>query len=177
MIRTSLPMLTVLLSLTLPAMAVAPCANEAEREAMAMRVLQSEFMMAGVACNQAQAYNTFITRYQPIISAEGLKLKAYFTRTGGGEKQLNDFITDLANAWSQVHMKDMKGFCTSTWERMWVANSKTIDRTNLMVEARDRAALPIINANVCAGTAVPLAQAVASVPAKSATATPDPKQK
>jgi len=153
MIRKSLPALAVMLTLSLPAYAVAPCANDAEREAMAMRALQSEFMMAGVACNQAAAYNSFVTKYQSVISAEGVRLKSYFSRVygGSGEKQLNDFITDIANAWSQVHMKDMQSYCNSTWERMWKANSTTLDRTALVAQARERAGVPVVSATMCAG--------------------------
>ncbi len=106
----------------MPVQAALPrCASEAERQAMLVRGLQSYLMMAGVGCNQAQAYNKFVTANQTQISSHGQILKSYFSRVygGSGEKHLNDFITEVANAWSKQHMANMSGYCKATWELMW----------------------------------------------------------
>lgn len=97
------------------------CASDSERTAMLVRGLQSYFMMAGVGCNQGAAYNKFVTANQSQISAQGHVLKSYFQRVYGkdAERNLNDFVTELANAWSQIHIHNMQGYCKATWELMW----------------------------------------------------------
>ncbi len=102
-----------------PAQARLPaCTSAAERDAMAVRALQSFFMLAGVACNQADSYNRYMTRYQAQVAAHTEHLKGYFTRVYGrkGETHLNDFVTNLANAWSQVHLDGMNTYCKATWD-------------------------------------------------------------
>jgi hypothetical protein len=72
---------------------------------------------------------------------------------------MNDFITNLANAWSQVHMKNMKGFCTSTWNRMWALTNKPSDRAMLINQAVSRvAATPLVTAELCSGLVAPATQ-------------------
>ena len=105
------------------AMAALPaCQTNLERETMAVRSFQSYLMVAAVACGQSQAYNQFISKHQNALAGNGQHLRAYFKRVYGdraSEKKLTDFITDLANVWSQIHMGDMKGYCTGTWNTMW----------------------------------------------------------
>jgi hypothetical protein len=162
--RLPMLLLVALLAFTAPASAALPaCANETERQAMAVRALQSYFMVAGVACNQAAAYNKFITKYQSPVSAYGSALKSYFTRvySGSAERQLNDFITGLANAWSQVHMQDMGTYCKGTWEAMWQLDKEpSADPAKLVQYARSVSVQPAVTSVMCAGatTSTQLAQ-------------------
>ncbi len=145
----------------LPVRAALPaCVSEIEKQAMVVRSFQSYLMVAAVACNQAQAYNTFISKNQRMISTEGATLKAYFRRVyGPGEKPLNDFITALANAWSQIHMSDMSAYCRGTWETMWKLDTGKIQ---LIDQARLTASQPAVAAEMCAGAiARPMAVAAA----------------
>ena len=120
-----LPSLFVAVALLLsPAPASAAlqaCTSTAEQQAMQVRSFQSYLMVAGVACNQAAAYNKFMNRYQSFISGHGNNLKSYFTRAYGANSatKMNGLITDLANAWSQIHMKNMNSYCKATWDTFW----------------------------------------------------------
>ena len=137
----------------MPVRAALPaCVSETEKQAMIVRSFQSYLMVAAVACNQAQAYNTFISKNQRMISGEGTALKAYFHRVyGPGEKPLNDFITALANAWSQIHMSDMSAYCGGTWETMWKLNTGKIQ---FIDQARLTASQPAVAAEMCSGAVV-----------------------
>ena len=144
----------------MPVRAALPaCVSESEKQAMIIRSFQSYLMVAAVACNQAQAYNTFIRKNQRVISGEGNTLKAYFNRVyGPGEKPLNDFITALANAWSQIHMRDMNTYCRGTWETMWKLDTGKIQ---LIDQSRLTASQPAVAAEMCSG-------AIVSTPARQA---------
>lgn len=151
--------------------ALPSCASDSERSAMLVRGLQSYLMMAGVACNQGDAYNKFVTANQRELSAQGMALKSYFQRVYGGsaERQMNDFITEIANAWSQVHMRDMATYCKSTWEMMWQLEKQPVALTEL---SKGIAAQPGVTAVMCsgvsagAGTRVATAQPPAATPAR-----------
>jgi hypothetical protein len=150
-LTASLIALTVLTAVPVRA-ALPACVSETEKQAMIVRSFQSYLMVAAVACNQAQAYNTFISKNQRMISGEGTALKAYFRRVyGPGEKPLNDFITALANAWSQIHMNDMGTYCRGTWETMWKLDTGKIQ---MIEQARLTASQPAVAAEMCSGAIV-----------------------
>ena len=139
------------------AMALPACTTAAERDAMVMRALQSQLMVAAVACNQTPAYNSFLTTYQSQFSSAGQQLRGYFNRTysGSGEKQMNNFITALANAWSRVHMANMKQYCEATWKFMWQATHPVASAATILSSARQVAANPVIGAELCSGAVSP----------------------
>lgn len=128
------------------------CASESERQAMLVRGLQSYLMMAGVACNQGDAYNRFVTRNQSELTAQGHALKAYFQRVyaGNAERRLNDFITEIANAWSQVHLTNMANYCKSTWEMMYLLEKNPQPLSEV---SRGVSTQPGVTAVMCAGVA------------------------
>lgn len=140
-----------------PSIAAPSCASLQEQEAMAVRAFQSQLMVAAVACNQADAYNRFANKYQSIVSAQGNNLKAHFKRAYGGssEKKLNDFITELANAWSQVHLADMASYCRATWETMWKLEKHPIDAKQFVELSRNKSFVADIVPVLCSGAAQP----------------------
>lgn len=95
---------------------VGPVSAE-EVEAFDFRRLQSELMVAALACNDARhraEYNTFVQRFRPALSENARVLKAFFGRTHGAKAQgkLDDFITRLANDASLASMGDAR-FCVN----------------------------------------------------------------
>ncbi len=144
--------------------ALPACASESEKQAMVIRSFQSYLMVAAVACNQASAYNTFMTKNQAMLSAQGNNLKGYFHRVyGRGDKQLNDFITSLANAWSQIHMSDMGGYCRGTWETMWKIDTAKV---SLIDQAKLTASQPAVAREMCSGAVAPSTQVAAAAPSR-----------
>lgn len=91
------------------------CVSAKEAEAFSLRHLQSRLMVAGLACNQRDAYNSFIQAFQPPLAAAGGDLIAYFKRTGGGQAALNRHVTELANVAGLHRAADPQAFCQETW--------------------------------------------------------------
>jgi hypothetical protein len=109
-----------LLALTSHAsLAAQPCIHTEEIEAFSLRHLQSRLMVAALSCNQRDAYNTFVTRFQDKLGEGGVRLTAYFARSGGGKAGLNKYVTDVANAAGLGRASDPNGFCTQTWQVFW----------------------------------------------------------
>lgn len=102
-----------------PALAVVPCANRTELEAIQIRHLQSRLMVAALSCNQQKAYNDFVTAFQNELTAHGTQLVAYFNRTKQGTAALNKAVTDLANAAAKLRAQNPEGFCGATWTQFW----------------------------------------------------------
>jgi len=91
------------------------CMTAAEADAFQLRHLQSRLMVAGLACNQRDAYNNFVQEFRPPLAGAGASLIHYFQRTGGGQTALNRHITDLANAAGLYRAEDPEEFCEDTW--------------------------------------------------------------
>ncbi len=106
--------LIALVALSTPVHA-ATCVKSDQATAFSLRHLQSRLMVAALSCNQRDAYNAFVTRFQPELSDGGRALIAYFDRRGGA-KALNAYITELANAAGLDRASDPHGFCEQTWD-------------------------------------------------------------
>jgi hypothetical protein len=91
----------------------AVCAKPHEHTALKARVLQTELMVAALACQHQQLYNQFVTKFQEELVKEGKSLQGYFSRQhgAGGQQRLNAMITRLANEASQLSMNQPIGFC------------------------------------------------------------------
>ena len=97
--------------------AQAKCANALEAEALDVRVLQSDLMVAALACNQQPEYNAFVKKFSGSLSDHGQALRGYFTRIyrGGAERKINRFITDLANDAAQRSLNTPEDeYCETT---------------------------------------------------------------
>ena len=93
--------------------ASAMCVNNSERQAMSMRVLQTELMVAALTCGQQGEYNTFVRKFEGELVDRGKALRAAFQRMYGGQGQprLDGFITRLANEASQRSIASRADFC------------------------------------------------------------------
>lgn len=105
------------------------CADRSAREALEMRVLQSELMVAALTCNQRPSYNAFVTTFKPYLKAQGHQLRAYFTEAFGptmGPKRLNNMVTRLANTASQNSLsQSTSAFCAQAKQRFDTVLSAT----------------------------------------------------
>lgn len=105
------PAIAAACCLGLSAVHAAPrCADEA---VFNIEALKSEMMVLATACHDNSQYNAFITRFQPELMANEHALDAYFKREYGrqGQVQHNSFVTNLANAQSDVGLKQGTDFC------------------------------------------------------------------
>ncbi|MDG1287845.1 MAG: hypothetical protein P8P30_09850 [Rickettsiales bacterium] len=93
----------------------AVCAKPAEFQALNMRALQSELMVAALSCGQKRQYNNFAKRYGSQLNAYGSQIINFFSRHGGqnkGDKLLNDFVTKMANRASRASLgRPQRQYC------------------------------------------------------------------
>lgn len=104
----------VALAATIGGAAVAAeCFGARERASLDVRVLQSKLMVAALMCNQRNEYNDFVVRFRPALRAHGRTLINYFDQTfdAAGKRQLDRFVTALANEASRESNIDRAGFC------------------------------------------------------------------
>ncbi len=89
------------------------CARPHERTALSSRVLQTELMVAALCCGNRPLYNAFVTKFRGELVKQGRSLRSFFQRHhgGGGEENLNSFITRLANEASRRSNAERAGFC------------------------------------------------------------------
>ena len=66
-----------------------------ERQAVQVRVLQSDMMVAALACDLKQQYGDAVRRFQPEFVTNAGHLRGYFNRAYGkrGEAELDRFVT------------------------------------------------------------------------------------
>jgi hypothetical protein len=91
------------------------CMTAQEARAFSLRHLQSRLMVAGLACNQRDAYNNFVESFRPPLADAGADFIGYFQRTGGGQTALNRHVTELANVAGLQRASDPESFCQETW--------------------------------------------------------------
>lgn len=91
------------------------CVTPQEAVAFNLRHLQSRLMVAGLACNQRDAYNNFVEAFRLPLAGAGADLIGYFRRSGGGQTALNRHVTELANVAGLYRAGDPEGFCAATW--------------------------------------------------------------
>jgi hypothetical protein len=75
------------------------CLSAQESQAVQMRMFRAELAVAALSCQQQSQYNTVVTRHQDELVREGRALRGIFQRVyrAGAERELNRFITHLAN--------------------------------------------------------------------------------
>lgn len=89
------------------------CLPPAERAAFDVRALQSKLMVVALACNQDAAYNNFVRRHQSDLAGAYRGVEGYFRRTAAGrhQRELDAFITQMANAHSQEQIRAGSQYC------------------------------------------------------------------
>lgn len=106
--------LVLTLGLTMPNMTMADgCAKPDEHTALNARALQTELMVAALACRHRDRYNAFVTKYRAELVKQGQSMQSYFRRQHGaaGQKNMNAFVTRLANGVSRRSFKERQTFC------------------------------------------------------------------
>ncbi len=111
----------IAVALTVGALSVAPlgpakaalCHTPQEEAALSARMLQTEFMIAALSCDQRANYNAFVTKFESELVPLGRALRQMFKRAYGGaaKQELNGFITSLANQASQRSITGWSGYC------------------------------------------------------------------
>jgi hypothetical protein len=104
-----------------PVIADASCFTEPEWKAAHVKVLQLDLQVAALECANVEGasytseYNSFVTRFNDRLAAEGKILRAHFQRVYGGSsgKELDIFVTKVANYASDRSMQDMS-FCANS---------------------------------------------------------------
>lgn len=83
-----------------------------ERASLEMRVMQSELMVAALACSSSANYNAFVTRYKSELTNYGKTMQDLFKRVHGGNafNQINSFVTRVANE-ASLKMAQNSHFC------------------------------------------------------------------
>lgn len=110
------------LGAALAVMAAAPsawagsaCTSAEDEATLNARVLQTELMVAALACGEQQRYNAFVSTFKSELSQRGKLLRAYFKRVHGasGENRMNAFVTKLANDASQRTANGPDAYCAA----------------------------------------------------------------
>ncbi len=91
----------------------AVCMRPGDEMAVNARVMQSELMVAALACDQAVDYNAVVRKFQPDLTAGGTALRRMFRDTYGAssEHHLGRFVTVLANDAAQRSATEQAAFC------------------------------------------------------------------
>ena len=86
--------------------------SASERASLEMRVMQSELMVAALACSSSANYNAFVTRYKSELTNYGKTMQDLFKRGHGGNafSQINSFVTRVANE-ASLKMAQNSHFC------------------------------------------------------------------
>lgn len=92
----------------------AVCLRPGDEMAVNTRVMQSELMVAALACDQAAGYNAMVRKFQPELTAGGTALKRIFRNAygAGSEHHLGRYVTVLANDAAQRSATEKGRFCT-----------------------------------------------------------------
>lgn len=84
--------------------------------ALSVRTLQSDLMVSALSCNERDRYNAFAIKFRPDLKVHGSALKTYFNELHGANanREINSYVTDLANYAAIRHAEDARAFCNGT---------------------------------------------------------------
>jgi hypothetical protein len=110
-----------------------PCTDPVAQTALNTRALQTELMVAALSCGNRIHYNAFVIKYRGDLVKHGRSLQSFFQREHGaaGRKNLNTFITRLANEASQRSSITHAAFCansSSLFNRLLSARPVTLEK-------------------------------------------------
>ena len=129
------------------------CVQAPERAAFNVRALQSQLMVAALACGKDGEYNAFVRKFQRDLAASYNGIQGHYRRTSGrtAQNQLDGFITQLANAQSQDGIRAGSHYCplvTPLFQQA-LARQNAADLADL---AEERNVLNPLAAPTCAET-------------------------
>jgi hypothetical protein len=89
------------------------CARPPEKVAFDVAGLKSQLMVTALSCDSQDKYNAFITRYRADLVGDEKSLNGFFARAYGrrAQQEHDDYITQLANAQSDLRIKSGTEFC------------------------------------------------------------------
>ena len=93
------------------------CAKDDEFQAMHVRALQSELMVAALSCDLKDKYTDFAMSHSDVIKSSDRILKSYFKRSSSkdADEMRNNFITGLANYASNLSLTMPRGeYCKAS---------------------------------------------------------------
>jgi hypothetical protein len=139
------------------------CLPAAERTAFEVRALQSQLMVAALACQRDNDYNAFVRRFQGELGAAYRSIDGHFRRTAGGgaTRERDAFITTLANVQSQDGIRQGSQFCPTVTPLFQLALAQP-NAAALADLSMDRNVLNPQNAPACAANAPAAASARSS---------------
>lgn len=143
------------------------CVQPAERAAFEVRALQSQLMVAALSCSQDAAYNAFVRKFQGDLTSAYRGVQGHFRRTAGGahQRELDSFITQMANAQSQDQIRSGSQYCPLMTPIFALAMAQP-NKDSLAAFAQERNVLNPLTTPDCG--AAPAA-ATAATPARPAT--------
>ncbi|TDH61455.1 hypothetical protein E2C06_16865 [Dankookia rubra] len=108
-------LLAAAMLLAQPAQALARCTNETDQAIFEVEALKTELMVVATTCKgpAEDRYNDFVRRYQQGLVVSNRGIGQYFTRAHGrgGQRQQDIFITELANARSNMARQLGSDYC------------------------------------------------------------------
>ena len=141
------------------------CVQASERTAFDVRALQSQLMVAALACGRDADYNAFVRKFQGDLGRSYHTIAGHFRRTSGaaGQRELDAYITTLANAQSQDSIRQGSFYCPQVAPLFPLALAQS-NAQGLAELAADRNVLNPLATQACTS-----AQASASPAARSST--------
>ena len=125
LLKTALAGLAISAVVCAPLMAAKAevCSYPHEQTALNSRVLQTELIVAALACGDQARYNQFVTRFQGELVPLGHNLIDFFKRNYGakGQAKLDSFVTSLANQSAMQSATSGQAFCDAMSDKLWAA--------------------------------------------------------
>jgi hypothetical protein len=80
--------------------ALSACITPRERQAYEVYALRTEVLVGAQSCRMTDRFNIFATKFTRELTAEGRELRSHYLKTygKGGDKKLDDFVTQIANS-------------------------------------------------------------------------------
>jgi hypothetical protein len=129
------------------------CMPAAEANAFHLRALQSQLMVTAITCQRDADYNAFVRKYQRDLQAAYNGVQGHFRRTsrGAAQRDLDQYITTLANAQSQDGLRAGTHFCPLNTPLFQLAMAKN-DAASLAEFAVERNLVNPVSTTSCAAT-------------------------
>lgn len=131
------------------------CLTPVEKSAFEVRMLQTELMVATLTCrgvgnrDYSGHYATFVNRHREGLKSHSTVFQGHFKRAygGGGQVQLDRYVTSLANDYSRASMSGQGAFCDQ--QGPLFEKASTVQPQELQRFASERAANRSIGVPVC----------------------------